>query len=131
MKIVIPALALLLAGCASQHVEQAREAEASADLHEALAGYSAGETHDCIDPKFSTGPQVIGTHTLLYRSGGTIMRNDLLSACPSLRKDSTVITEIFGGRLCRNDRFRTIEPGQSIPSGYCRLGNFTEYDRDK
>lgn len=44
---------------------------------------------------------------------------------------TTVIVEMRGSQLCRNDQFRVLTPGTSIPSGYCRLGKFTPYTRPK
>ena len=125
--------AAALAGCANGKYEEQVRAEGAKDLAEALDGYAAtGKTSDCVQPRNVSGPQIIGNTTLLYREGGArIWRNDVIGNCPSLREGQTVITEIKGGQLCRNDLFRTIEPGTSIPSAYCRLGNFTEYKRVK
>ena len=41
--------------------------------------------------------------------------------------DVTVISDIWGGQLCKNDRFRVLEHGMSIPSAYCRMGSFEQY----
>jgi hypothetical protein len=100
---------------------------AERDLGKALAGHVPGKTSECIDPKFASGPQIIGHDTLLYRQGSTIWKANVIGPCPSLEEGVTVITDIYGGQLCRNDKFRTLAPGESIPSAYCRLGNFTEY----
>jgi len=100
---------------------------AERDLAKALAGHVPGKTSECIDPKFASGPQIIGHDTLLYRQGSTIWKANVIGPCPSLEEGVTVITDIYGGQLCRNDKFRTLAPGESIPSAYCRLGNFTEY----
>ncbi|HVI99744.1 MAG TPA: DUF6491 family protein [Sphingomonas sp.] len=125
--------AAALAGCANGQYEEQVRAEGEKDLAQALDGFAAtGKTSDCVQPRNVSGPQIIGNSTLLYREGGgRIWRNDLISSCPSLREGQTVIVEIKGGQLCRNDLFRTIEPGANIPSAYCRLGNFTEYKRAK
>jgi len=101
--------------------------EAQHDLAKALAGHVAGKTVECIDPKMVDGPQIIDHQTLLYRNGGTIYRAHIIGPCPSLEEGVTVINDIYGGQLCRNDKFRTLTPGETIPSAYCRLGNFTEY----
>lgn len=121
--------AAMLAGCAGTQLDDQIRAEGARDLDRALAGYVAGETQSCVDPHLVDGPQVIGNTTLLYRSGNRMYRNDLIGPCPSLRSDSTIITEINGGQLCRNDMFRPLEPGSTIPGSYCRLGNFIEYTR--
>ena len=67
--------------------------------------------------------------TLVYRRGGTIWLNRLRATCPALRPTSTLIVEVHGSQYCRGDRFRTIEPGQSIPGPTCLLGPFTPWRR--
>lgn len=105
----------------------ARDDRAARDLAKALAGHVPGKTDQCIDPQFASGPQIIGHDTLLYRQGGTIWKTSVVGPCPSLDEGVTIISDVYGGQLCRNDRFRTLAPGESIPSAYCRLGGFTEY----
>ena len=127
----VAAAALLGTGAAALASHHDDAAGAQRDLDRALSGYAAGKTVECIDPHLIDGPQIVGQHVLLYRRGATIWRNDLIGPCPSLRSDSTIISDIYGGQLCRNDHFRTREPGVIIPSAYCRLGNFTEYKKIK
>ncbi len=74
-------------------------------------------------------PEVIDDRTLLYRSAGHVWRNTLPETCPSLRDDSILIVDRFGSQFCHDDRFRTIERGSIIPSGYCRLGDFVPYTK--
>lgn len=124
------AAAALIVLCGSP-ASAGRKKPASDPLATALAGRVAGKPTDCIDPQFSDGPQVIDDHTLIYRQGRRIWRNDLPAACPSLNPQSTLIISRWGGQLCRNDTFRTIETGSTIPSGICRFGDFTPYDRPK
>ncbi len=100
-------------------------------LEKALAGRVAGPPVACIDSHVADGPQVIDNRTLLYRSAGKVWRNDLPDACPSLDDDSILIVEMFGSRLCRNDHFRTVERGTSIPGAICRFGDFTPYSKAK
>ena len=121
---VAAAALVATAGVAARHDSSA---DAQRDLAKALAGHVAGKTDQCIDPHMADGPQIIGNDTLLYRSGGTIWKTQVIGPCPSLREGVTIISDVYGGQLCRNDKFRTIEPGMHIPSPYCRLGGFTEY----
>lgn len=100
------------------------------DLAKALAGRMPGKPVNCIDTQGMSGPQVIDDRTILYReSGRRVWRNDLPDACPSLRPMTTIILRVYGGQTCRNDTFRTIDSGSSIPSALCRLGSFTPYDK--
>lgn len=95
-----------------------------------LAGRVAGTPVDCIDLSSAQGPEIVDANTILYReSGKRIWKVSPTDACPSLRPMATMIVDVYGGRLCRNDRFRTVEMGMSIPSASCRFGQFTPYDK--
>ncbi len=121
---------LALAGCtASAEMQASQQAEADRDLADALKGRVPGKPQDCISQNGVTqGPQIIDGNTILYReSGKVIWRNELRANCPSLRPYNTLIVEMHGSQLCRNDHFRVLEPGSSIPSGVCLLGSFTPY----
>ncbi|MEG8018176.1 hypothetical protein [Sphingomonas sp. LR55] len=78
----------------------------------------------------STGRRSSISQTILYRqSGKRIWKTGPVGECPSLRPLDTLIVDAYGGQLCRNDRFRTVSAGMSIPSGYCRFRDFTPYDK--
>lgn len=95
-----------------------------------LAGRVAGVPSDCISLSRNTSPSIIDERTILYReSGRRIWRTGPVGTCPSLRPNTILIVEVFGAQVCRNDRFRTLLPSTSIPSGYCRFSQFTPYDR--
>lgn len=131
---MIPALGLLaLTACApNPQMEAAAQADAAKELASALGDRAPGTPRDCIPTSDSEGPQIIDDHTLLYKPvGRTLWRNDLASACPGLRPYTTLIVEVHGGQLCRNDRFRVLDPGSSIPSAYCLFGKFTPYEKAK
>lgn len=100
------------------------------DLAKALAGRVPGKPESCITLGSNDGPQIIDAHTILYRhSGKRVWRTGPIGACPSLRPLNTLVIEVWGGQLCKNDRFRVVTPGLSIPSGYCRFDSFTPYDK--
>lgn len=120
--LLIGLAATLVAGAAV-----ARDADDARDLAKALAGHVPGKTSECIDPQSASGPTVIGHDTLLYHQGSTIWKTNVIGPCPALDDDVTVITDIWGGQLCKNDKFRVLEHGMSIPSAYCRLGSFQQY----
>jgi hypothetical protein len=122
---------LALAGCAATAEMQASEkAEAAKELASALGDRTPGTPRDCISTSDSDSPQIIDDHTVLYKPvGRTLWRNDLASSCPGLRPYTTMIVEVHGSQLCRNDRFRVIEPGTTIPSAYCVFGQFTPYEK--
>lgn len=102
------------------------------DLAKALAGRAPGKPETCVLPSRVGSPQVIGNRILLYRDGGRIWRNDLPDACPGLDDDAIVVTEVYGGQLCRNDQFYTLErSGSTIPGPRCRLGSFVPWDKPR
>lgn len=129
MRLAILAGMLTLAGCtANAEMQASRAAQAKADLDDALKGRVAGKPQNCIsNPQQSGGPQIIDEHTILYRDGGRIWRNELASSCPSLDKYDILVVELHGSQLCRNDQFRPVDPGSRIPGAYCRFGDFTPY----
>lgn len=127
IKIALGAVALI-ACTASAEIQTESISRADRELADALKGRTAGEPVDCINSSFAQGPQIIDEDTLLYReSGRTVWRNELPASCPSMRPMDTLIVEMHGSQLCRNDRFRVIDSGSSIPSAYCRFGKFVPY----
>lgn len=131
-RVAISLVAMALGGCAQNAAyQEQRDAEGRKELASTLGDRVPSKPQDCINPGITDGPQVIDSHTLIYRQGSRLYRNDLVSECPSLAPLTTVIVEMRGSQLCRNDMFRVLTPGTSIPSGYCRLGQFTPYSRPK
>lgn len=122
--------ALMLAGCTpSAELAASDQARAARDLAAALKDRVPGTPVDCITPGMSDGPQIIDRDTVLYRQGARVFRNELASECPALSPMDTLIVEMRGSQLCRNDMFRVLRPGSTIPSAYCRFGKFTPYTR--
>jgi len=129
MRILFPLLAIALTGSAVSATPRA--SDGTKDLDKALAGRTAGAPVDCIDRTFASGPEIIDSKTLLYRSGRHVYRNDLEANCPSLRDNSIIVIEAHGSQMCRNDLFRPTDPGSAVPGAVCRLGRFTPYDKPK
>ncbi|MDP1025738.1 hypothetical protein Q5H91_00790 [Sphingomonas sp. KR1UV-12] len=97
-----------------------------------FAGRVAGPPQRCITISPNLGGTVIDRDTIIYQgNGGRIWRTGPTGTCPSLRPMTTLIVQIYGGQLCENDRFSTIEPGMSIPSPQCRFRPFVPYTRVK
>ena len=122
--VLIPIAALGMLGAAAPAAPRQDE------LAAALAGRVAGTPVDCVENSRLDGPQIIDEKTLIYReSGRRVWRNDLIGACRGLRPLDTLIVDVFGSQLCRNDHFRAVSPGMTIPGAICRLGKFTPYDK--
>ena len=95
-----------------------------------LAGRAPGKAVDCLDKSRADGPQIVDERTLIYReSGRRIWKNDLPEACRGMRPLDTLVIEMFGSQVCRNDHFRSYSSGSTIPGAICRLGSFTPYDK--
>ncbi len=126
------AVAMLLGGCAQNAAMEATAQErADRELAAALEGRVRGEPVDCVSASGLEAPRIIDRDTLLYRPvSDTVWRNELPVGCTPLRGGSpTLIVELHGSQLCRNDSFRVLEQGASIPSVSCRLGQFIPYRR--
>lgn len=112
------ALLLLLAACAARSAER-----------DPLAGRVAGEPVQCVTLNRNTSPQIVDASTILYReTNRRVWRTGPRGNCPALRPLTTLIVEQYGPQLCRNDRFRVLEPNSTIPSGVCLFSEFTPYD---
>lgn len=97
-----------------------------------LAGRVAGEAVNCINLARNASPEVVDERIILYReTERRIWRTGPVGDCPGLQPLGTLIIDLYGPRLCRNDRFRVLAPQQFIPGGYCRFDRFTPYDKPK
>lgn len=118
----IAALALPLAVGLSAPVPAAKS--------DPLAGRVAGPPQRCIGRPGNQGPVIADEGLILYRTTGKrIWRATVIGPCPGIRPFNTLILEVYGSQLCRNDRFRTLPPQSIIPSAYCRFGEFIPYDK--
>ncbi|HYG30182.1 MAG TPA: DUF6491 family protein [Allosphingosinicella sp.] len=119
-------LVFALAGCAAGGSIDDRESSA---LARQLAERVAGEPDRCVSRIGSTSLHPVDRRTLVYDTPGTLWVNRLRAECPGLRPDSLIVIEASGESYCRNDRFRAVERGSSIPGPTCLLGDFTPYRR--
>lgn len=120
---------LTLVGC-SGTTGRLERAEAD-ELAATFAGRTAGAPVDCVDTNNAGGSFRAVGGTLVFDRAGRLYRNDPVDGCPFLHGDPIVVVEAYGSRVCRNDRFRTISRGTTIPSAYCRFGAFTPYERSR
>lgn len=131
MRALAIGLALVLGGCAATPEQiAADDAKSAAEFAQATEGLVAGEPQRCLSSLGQQNPQIIGDDMIAYRPTGTRLLISKIEGCPSLRGDPIIITEVYGGQTCSNDRFRTVSRGGgAIPSAYCRFGMFTPYDK--
>jgi hypothetical protein len=95
-----------------------------------FAGRVAGNPRDCIPLADTLNPMIVDAQTIVYRqSGRRLWRTGAVGRCVTLRTGDTLIVEVANSQICRNDRFRVVSVGQSIPSGTCRFSAFVPYDK--
>ena len=119
-------LLLTLAGCAATTGSSMEERE-RAGLAENLAERVEGEPRSCVSQTSGQTLNVVDERTVVYNEGRTIWVNKLRSECPGLDPIDPIIIETHGGQYCNGDRFRTQQPGTSVPGPVCFLGDWTPY----
>ena len=131
LAIIIGIGAAALTGCtANSQYEQSRQERAQRELAAALKDRVPGQPQDCVSTFGLGGPQIIDGRTVVYReSGRRVWRSDLEAECPGLDPYDTLIVEVHGSQICRNDRFRAVDAGSRIPGAYCLFGKFTPYEK--
>ncbi|UVO50540.1 hypothetical protein M0208_08420 [Sphingomonas sp. SUN019] len=104
----------------------------TASARDPLEGRTPGPAKRCVPVTQNRSLTITADRVILYReSGRRIWRTEPIGACTRMRPMDTLVIEVFGGSICRGDRFRVVTPGLSIPSAPCRFGNFVPYDRTK
>jgi hypothetical protein len=128
IRIAVPALLLLLAGCTTTATEQS-DARDRARLEKALAGLTPGEPMRCLHrDQFNQIRTFDGT--ILYVAGRNRMwRNDVVGNCAGLRRGDIVVSKTFGSQYCEGDIIQTRSPTGGFLSGSCSLGRFTPFTR--
>lgn len=116
-------LLFLVAGCAATGASMSGEE----DLVRELEGRVAGAPEQCVDAEPPHNLTPVDGRTLTYREGSTIWVNRLTADCPGLRAYDRVLVESHGGRFCRGDHIRSLEPVGGIPGPVCFLGDFVPY----
>lgn len=104
----------------------------SGSARDPLEGRTPGPAKRCVTVSQDRSLTVAADRVILYReSGRRIWRTAPVGVCTRMRAMDTLVIEVFGGSICRGDRFRVLTPGLSIPSAPCRFGDFVPYDREK
>lgn len=129
IRVAVPLLLLLMAGCATTAGTEQSNARDQARLERTLAGLTPGEPLRCIRrDQFNEMRTFDGT--ILYVAGrGRIWRNQVVGNCAGLRRGDIVVSKTFGGQYCDGDIIQTRSPTGGFLSGSCSLGKFTPYTR--
>lgn len=121
-------IALILAGAADP-TEPSRSPEAQAVLDKWLGGRIAGDRRSCVPDRVTYNPIGVDDHTVLFRDGPRIWRNDVRVGigCANIsRRQATIIAEHGVGRVCNGNRLEFSYNGN--PS-VCELGDFVLYKK--
>ncbi len=124
--------ALMLAGCGPMNTAAGpvplNEKQTLA-LDKELKGKVAGKPLNCLSTSDTSNVIRISDDMLLYRqSGRLVYQNKLRYACPGLeRGDDILVTEVFGGSLCKGDLIRLVDRTSGIQGPVCSLGEFVPY----
>jgi Family of unknown function (DUF6491) len=127
---------LALAGCMAGDTDSAPAPIAAKEatlLAKELKGKVAGAPRNCVSNLGMSNIIRISDDMLLLReSGRLVYQNKLRGRCPGLvRDDDIIVTETYGGQLCRGDVLRLVDRTSGIPGPVCSLGEFIPYKRDE
>lgn len=131
MRALLFALPVLLAACATSSMAEDQPPELNekqkAALDRELAGKVAGKPQSCISLTQRADMQVISDDVLLYKAGRTVYYNRVIGSCNGLNFGRTLVTNVFGGQLCRGDIARVADLQAGMLTGSCALGDFVPY----
>ena len=117
-----------LAGCAAELSSPLRSEQSQARLQQLLAGRVAGPAVSCLSPSQRREMITIDDNTILFRSGGTIYRNDPAGGCSGLRSGYyALVTRSPSTNLCSGDIARVADVRSGMTVGNCAMGDFVPY----
>jgi hypothetical protein len=129
MRLLLVAFAGLVLVGAADPIATPRSPEAQAVLDKWLSGRIAGERRACVPDRVTYNPIGVDDHTVLFRDGPRIWRNDVRIGigCGNIgKRQTTVMTEHGVGRICNGNRLEFTYKG--VPS-VCELGDFVVYKK--
>ena len=131
-RLILGGLSLALLG-AQAPTQPARSPQAQAYLDQLLAGRVAGETRRCLNYEKTISPVGVDDHTLLFKDGPRLWRNDLQSGsgCSNLGGLRALMTYDRKVQVCKGDRMYVLDMADGMQHGGCVLGEFTVYTREK
>jgi hypothetical protein len=98
-----------------------------AELAELLKGRTAEPPVRCITPTTNDSQRIISGKAIVYGNGRRIWVNVPIGRLDTMRWDDVLVTERFGGQLCRNDQIRVVDRFSRVPRPILRLGEFVPY----
>ena len=109
----------------------ARTADAQAKLDKYLGGRVPGEPANCVKSGATNSPIGIDDHTILFKDGPRIWRNDLQAGfqCGDLGGRKSLVSRNVGIRVCKGETVNIVDMTDGSPVGGCVLGQFVPYTR--
>ncbi|MHC9418053.1 hypothetical protein ACYZX9_05600 [Sphingomonas citri] len=105
----------------------AKRKTSDAELAELLKGRTAEPAVRCITPTTNDSQRIISGKAIVYGNGRRIWVNVPIGRLDTMRWDDVLVTERFGGQLCRNDQIRVVDRFSRVPRPILRLGEFVPY----
>lgn len=130
LKLILPAAALALAGCAVYADAPSRQAALSDVEQRALQGRAIGDPVSCVTSREIEDTDAVTDRVVLFHmKNGRTYRNDLPHSCPQLtRSGSAFAYRTPMSQLCAVDIIQVMEPTTGFAYGACTLGKFTRYE---
>jgi hypothetical protein len=132
-RLLVACIGLILVGAADP-AGSPRAPEAQAKLDKWLDGRVAGEIRSCLPTPKTNTPIGIDDHTMLFRDGPRIWRNDLRRGtdCGKVGKPYALVSSaaITAGRICSGAVVGIVDMHDpTVAVGACELGDFTLYQK--
>ena len=99
------------------------------ELVDALKDREAGTPQSCISLSSQPKLQVISDDLLVYRDGRKLYTTRLIGHCSGLSSGRTLITRVWGTRLCRGDMAQVADLQLGGISSSCTIGDFIPYKK--
>jgi hypothetical protein len=134
MRILLPSLLILAAGCTPTARDLDRQAQAEAgtraSIDKELAGLVPGRPQSCVSQTQIRNSKTIGSVIIYDGIGrGTRYVNQTSGGCERAENDAYLVTRTPSSQLCRGDIVQTVDRTANFPAGSCSLGDFVPYTR--
>lgn len=124
------AVALALAGCATQPESVTRTAAAQAELDKLLAGKTAGTPISCLQHYRANDMVRIDDNTIAFKQGSRVYVNHLRGTCSNLSNGFySLVTRSNGMGLCQGDIAEVRDNNSGMIVGACGMGDFIPYSK--
>lgn len=129
MKTILLTLAAAALLAAPAQARPSDRADGEAKLARQLEGRVAGEPVNCIDLRRARSSRIINDTAIVYEVGRTLYVNRPRAGAGSLNQWDVMVSKPFGGRLCRVDVIRMMDPASRMLTGLVFLDDFVPYRR--